>query len=556
MEVGECCARAGNVVLLPEKVERIMNIYVYLFTFVLRQFIRNNIEDMRIEDILLLPEGRRVEFKETIPERSDLARTIVAFSNDAGGELYIGIKDNPRRVIGIPEDYLTMYEEQISNIIFDRCYPTIIPDITILTADDKYLIRVTIYRGSMPAYYLKDKGKMNGTYIRVGSSNRKADEGIIAELERRKRNISFDGEVNMDVHAADIDIAGFKTVYQEKTGEELDVHALRKLELVKEVQGLEYPTNALILFSDDKLRNALFHFAKIECARFKGTQSEEFIDQKSITSNIATQAEEAYNFILRQINKSAKVEGVYTVSRWEYPVKAIREAVRNAVVHRDYSLTGKDIKIAIYDDMVEITSPGLLPPSINYDEMAARQSDARNRVIAPVFKKLGIIDQWGNGLKLIAEELKVYPEIAFQWKEVGLSFQIQFIKKDYRPLSIEEFLSNNKEDIKMLGEGNPSNISREELHELAFNSTRAAAELRDTPLQFEVMLHLQDSEMSKSEIADAVNLQKNNGNLTRHINKLLENGLIERTIPKNLRHPSQKFRITAFGSLVLSSAKG
>jgi len=83
--------------------------------------------------------------------------------------------------------------------------------------------------------------------------------------------------------------------------------------------------------------------------------------------------------------------------------------LRNAVVHRDYALTGKDIKVAIYDDMVEITSPCLLLPSIDFNELEARQSDIRNKIIAPVFKKMGIIDQWGNGLKLIADELKEYP---------------------------------------------------------------------------------------------------------------------------------------------------
>lgn len=150
--------------------------------------------------------------------------------------------------------------------------------------------------------------------------------------------------------------------------------------------------------------------------RFKGTSSDEFIDQKSILSNIAVQAEEAYNFVLRHINKGAAVEGVYTVSRWEYPVKAIREAI----VHRDYSLSGKDVKVAVYDDIVEITSPGLLPPSIDYSAMESRQSDARNKVIAPVFKQMGIIDQWGNGLKLIANELKQYPQIELRWKEPGL----------------------------------------------------------------------------------------------------------------------------------------
>ena len=137
--------------------------------------------------------------------------------------------------------------------------------------------------------------------------------------------------------------------------------------------------------------------------------------------------------MLRHINRGATVKGVYTESRWEYPVVAIREALRNAVVHRDYSLAGKDIKVAIYDDMLEITSPGKLLPSIDFNEMDARQSDIRNKVIAPVFKKLGIIDQWGNGLKLIADELKAYPEIEFKWFEKGLQFQVQFLKKDYKP---------------------------------------------------------------------------------------------------------------------------
>ena len=198
-------------------------------------------------------------------------------------------------------------------------------------------------------------------------------------MERRRRNISFDSEVIPDKPVNDLNIDGFKAIFKEKTGEELSDQALRKLDLVKDMQGVEYPTNALILFSDDPLRNSLFHYAKVECARFKGVSIDDFIDQKSITTNIATQAEEAYNFVLRHINKGASVEGVYTVSRWEYPVKAIREAIRNAVVHRDYSLTGKDVKIAIYDDMVEITSPGLLPPSIDYAAMESRQSDARNK---------------------------------------------------------------------------------------------------------------------------------------------------------------------------------
>ena len=478
---------------------------------------------MNIKEILNQPEGRRLEFKAELPEHSDLAKTVVAFANDAGGDLYIGVADDPREVIGLDEDKLVAIEEKISNIIFDRCYPAILPEIKFISEENKHLIQVTVFRGSMPPYYLKEKGKLQGTFIRVGSTNRPADEAIISELERRRRNISFDSEVIPDKTVNDLNIDGFKAIFKEKTGEELSNQALRKLDLVKDMQGVEYPTNALILFSDDPLRNSLFHYAKVECARFKGVSIDDFIDQKSITTNIATQAEEAYNFVLRHINKGATVEGVYTVSRWEYPVKAIREAIRNAVVHRDYSLTGKDVKIAIYDDMVEITSPGLLPPSIDYAAMESRQSDARNKVIAPIFKRLGIIDQWGNGLKLIADELKEYPNIELRWQEVGLSFQLQFVRLDYLL---------NAERIKEL---------QQELQQ----------ELQKTTLYSEVLRCIASNALSRQGISLALGQKKVSGQLNKIIQKLIAHNLIERTIPEKPNHPAQKFRLTERGQLFL-----
>jgi predicted HTH transcriptional regulator len=398
---------------------------------------------MKITELIHQPEGRRIEVKESLPTVSDLAKTIVAFANDAGGELFIGIKNEPREITGIAEDEVMALEEQISNLIHAYCYPIIIPEISFHGIEGRRFIKVQIYRGSNLPYYLKSKGKVAGTYIRVGSTNRNADAEIIAALERQRRNISFDSELVHDKPLVDISLEPFQEFFREKTGEVLTAATLRKLELLKDFQGSLLPTNAYVLFSDCQVKQELFPYAKIECARFKGSSSHEFLDQKTVDGNIAVQAEAAYNFVLRHINRGATVKGVYTESRWEYPVVAIREALRNAVVHRDYSLTGKDIKVAVYDDMLEITSPGNLLPSIDFNEMDARQSDIRNKVIAPVFKKLGIIDQWGNGLKLIADELKAYPEIEFKWFEKGLQFQVQFLKKDYKPddvsLVMEEF---------------------------------------------------------------------------------------------------------------------
>ena len=483
---------------------------------------------MNLEQILKQPEGRRVEFKSELPEKADLTKTVLAFANDAGGELYLGISNNPREIVGINEEDLVEIEEKVSSVIYDRCYPSILPNIKFLSVEDKHLIKVEIHQGSSPPYHLKEKGKLKGTYIRVGSTNRKADKEIIAELERKKRNISFDSELVMEKPANEIDITNFRQEYKEKTSENLDDNILRKLDLVKNVRGIEYPTNALILFSDDQLRQSFFHFSKIECARFKGTKSEEFIDQKSITTNIALQAEEAYNFVLRHINKGATVEGVYTVSRWEYPIKAIREVIRNAVVHRDYSLTGKDVKVAVYDDMVEITSPGLLPPSIDYSDMESRQSDARNKVIAPIFKRLGIIDQWGNGLKLIADELKDYPRVELRWKEAGLSFQVQFVKLDY----VEEVESRAD-----LGAESRADLGAEQ----------------KTTLYDDILMQLQKNEMSKQELANVLSLEKISGHMNRTVQKLLEQNFIERTIPDVPNHPAQKFRITEHGQKYITT---
>lgn len=189
------------------------------------------------------------------------------------------------------------------------------------------------------------------------------------------------------------------------------------------------------------------------------------------------------------------------------------------MVHRDLSLSGKDIKVAIYDDMVEITSPGLLPPSIDYAAMESRQSDARNKVIAPVFKRMGIIDQWGNGLKLIADELKKYPQIEFHWKETGLSFQVQFVKLDY--------------------------ATQQELGQ----------ELHNPTMYSEILRKVMELPLSRKDIADAFGKKQISGYLNRTLSKLVDDKLIEHTIPEIKNHPDQKLRITKRGIVFLELLK-
>jgi ATP-dependent DNA helicase RecG len=546
---------------------------------------------MRINELLRQPEGRKLEFKEIVPVVAELARTIVAFANDAGGEFYIGIKDNPREFVGIHEDDLLKIEEQISNIIHDHCYPVIIPDISFQAYADKHIIRVQIYKGSNLPYFIKSKGKSNGTYIRVGSSNRLADAEIIAELERQRRNISFDSELVFDKPFQDLQLTGFKALFYQKTGEVCTDLILRKLGLIKEFQGALLPTNALVLFSDADTRTPYFPYAKVECARFKGTNSETFIDQKTIDDSIVLQAEKAYDFVLRHINESAVVKGVYTEKRWEYPVKAVREALRNAVVHRDYSLSGKDIKVAIYDDMIEITSPGKLLPSIDYNELESRQSDIKNKVIAPVFKKLGVIDQWGTGLKLIADELKNYPEIELKWFEKGLQFQVQFINKAFinageNQLSPETVLGLAELGTKLgidLGKtgiksetGTKSGLSWDQVgtklglswHQAELNSALGwhQAETRLAPswhqagtklslswLQLIQLLSLCENARTIQVMMDFLEWKDRTKFRNKYIKPLLELEVIAMTLPNKPSSPNQEYYLTQIGKDLLKS---
>jgi predicted HTH transcriptional regulator len=152
-------------------------------------------------------------------------------------------------------------------------------------------------------------------------------------------------------------------------------------------------------------------------------------------------------------------------------------------------------------------------------------------VIAPVFKLLGIIDQWGNGLKLIADELKAYPEIEFRWKEVGLSFQVQFVKRNFKA---------EIESRQELGQELGQEFGQERKEKTMFTF---------------ILIHLQQESLSRSELANALGLKTISGHLNRTIAKLKEHGLIEFTIPDKPNHPDQKFRITERGIVFIELVK-
>ena len=309
-------------------------------------------------------------------------------------KMVFGVKDSPRKVVGIPDKQLFALEEKIVNCIFDLCVPDIVPEIYIQTADGKSLLIIEVYPGSQKPYGIKRAGRSPEVYIRAGASNRKASPETIEALERQRRKISFDSVPVYGCPIEPTDLAGFISDFKAQTGRKLGQAQLFNLGLFqKEADGL-LPANAALLLSDGQVRKRFFPYAKIECARFKGTDKRVFLDQATIDTPVHAAVAPCMDFIKRNIALGATIGEIYREDRWEYPLEAIREALINAVIHRDYAAAGADIKVAIYDDMLEITSPGPLPDTLPVEELGSGRSEIRNRVLAPIFKELKLIEAW------------------------------------------------------------------------------------------------------------------------------------------------------------------
>lgn len=366
---------------------------------------------MSIQDLLSSPESKTLEFKETMPTPLAIAKTACAFSNAGGGTILIGVEDKNKTITGIDEQEIHILEEKIANIVYTIVEPTPSNHITIHNVDGKLILKIDVFPGSLKPYHLKSKGELEGTFIRVGSTNRKADIETIEELRRQRMNISFDETSVIDASLEDLHTRNIE-FYLKKREEvrdiprvEPDIKFLKKIKAIQQQNGSIYPTAAgILLFSSESEK--YIPGAIIKCARFKGIEMDEFLDQKIIKGSLFSQIEETIAFFKKNVKRGAKIEGLYRKEEYEYPETAIREAVVNAICHRDYSRKGADIKFAIFDDRIEITSPGGLLPQISLSDLGTGVSELRNKIIGRIFNETGLIEGWGTGIRRIRKQIE------------------------------------------------------------------------------------------------------------------------------------------------------
>ena len=372
---------------------------------------------MTVKDIIS-GESEFIEFKQEVPKKSEVyMKTVVAFANGSGGKIVFGVEDGTFKVVGINQEDAFSIMDGITSAICDSCSPMIVPIMTLASVEEKVVIVVHIMPGSQRPYYLTAKGKENGTYIRVSGTTRPADSFVLKELEFEGVNRCFDqtyAAPEASVTEDEINCLCNKmyryAVEHCRTEEAAErIRSLTKQNLLSwgflVKQGdTYYPTNAFLLMS----RNVLPQ-ATIQCAVFKGTDRDVFIDRREYDGDIVTQLDAAYEYVLRNIHMSSEINGLYRADIYELPTDCIREMICNAVVHRSY-LHPSSIQVAVYDDRVEVTSPGMLFGSLRVEDIREGISIPRNRALVYAFTYMNIMEHWGSGI----------PRIIRRCKELGL----------------------------------------------------------------------------------------------------------------------------------------
>ena len=346
---------------------------------------------------MLFRESETVELKEVVVD--DIKKEIIAFANCDGGKLYIGVRDDGT-VIGL--DNADSVSLQISNMVRDA----IKPDITMflhyetIVENGKNVVVVDIQRGTDRPYYLAKKGmRPEGVYVRQGYSSVPATDTAIRRMIKETDGDRFEA---MRCLNQDLTFEATKKEFElRKT--DFGAQQMRTLKLIDQ-DGLY--SNLALLLSDQCVHT-------IKVAVFQGTDQTIFKDRREFTGSLMQQMNEVYDFIDFRNQTRATIEKLYRVDVRDYPEVAVREALLNLLVHRDYSFSASAF-ISIYEDRIEFVSIGGLMPGIDLEDVMVGISVCRNQDLANVFYRLHLIEAYGTGMGKIMkayESMQVKPVI-------------------------------------------------------------------------------------------------------------------------------------------------
>lgn len=173
--------------------------------------------------------------------------------------------------------------------------------------------------------------------------------------------------------------------------------------------------------------------SRIQCARFRGTERVDFLDKKEYEGPLCEQIDCAYKFVLNYLSMAVEIDGVVHKEKYELPHKAIRELIINAVIHRNYQMSSS-VQVAVYDDRVEISSPGSMYGSLTLEEALSGRSSIRNKTLARTLEKIDVLEGWGSGFKRIFAQCEEYGVAKPEFLEIGDMLRVNFYRPSYKSL--------------------------------------------------------------------------------------------------------------------------
>lgn len=331
-------------------------------------------------------ENKTTEFKREYVE--DIKNTIVAFANCDGGTLYIGVNDDGTACgVGNVDDTML----RVTNAIRDA----VRPDVTMFVEcrndvmDEKSIVCVTVRRGTARPYYLHGKGiRPEGVYVRQGASTVPATDAAILNMIKETSGDSYEAARSLNQNLTFNKAADFF----KKRKVAFAKAQMRTLHLIGEDDTY---TNLAFLLSEQ-----CTHMIKL--AVFEGSRKSVFKDRRELSGSLLEQLEKAYDYINRYNRTRAEFSGLDRLDMRDYPPEAIREALLNAIVHRDYSFSAATL-ISIFEDRIEFVTVGGLVKGIALEDVMLGVSALRNQYLANIFYRLRLIEAYGTGILKINE---------------------------------------------------------------------------------------------------------------------------------------------------------
>ncbi len=335
---------------------------------------------------MLFQESETVELKAIVVE--DIKKEIIAFANCEGGKLYIGVQDDGT-VSGLDDPDAASL--QVSNMVRDA----IKPDLSMflhyetLTVDEKRIVMVDIQQGTQRPYYLAKKGlRPEGVYVRQGYSSVPATNTAIRRMIKETDGDRFEEMRSLEQNLT------FKKAEEEFANRNIKFGPNQMKTLGIMTQDGVY-TNLGLLLSDQCVHT-------IKAAVFEGTNQNQFKDRKEFTGSVFQQMEEVYDFIDFRNQIHSTFEKLRRIDRRDYPEVAVREALLNLLVHREYSFRASTF-ISIYTDRIEFTSIGGLVSGVTLKDVTMGISVCRNTKLANIFYRLELIEAYGTGILKIMD---------------------------------------------------------------------------------------------------------------------------------------------------------